>query len=206
MDPLLLAKSMLVGLAIAAPLGPIGALCISRALAGGFWSGLAGGLGTALADAAYASLAALGFAAFAAALDLVEAPLKLAGGLFMLWLGLRSLRATPAGGPVRLAARDLAGTVGATFVLTVTNPMTILSFVAVFAALGLADQPEPANAATVVAGVFAGSLAWWALLSGGVAIARRRLPETFASWVARGSALVLMLFGLAAIASLALPG
>ncbi len=202
MDPLLLGKSLLVGVAIAAPLGPIGALCINRSLSGGFWAGLSGGLGTALADALYASLAAVGFAAFAATLALIDAPLKLLGGLFLLWLGWKAMRAAPPDAAARVGARDLAGTVAATFFLTVTNPMTVLSFVAVFAGLGLAERPGTANVVSVVAGVFLGSLLWWALLSGGVALVRRRLPDGFARWIARGSGVLLAAFGLLAIGSL----
>lgn len=203
MSLLLFGKSVVLGLAVAAPLGPIGALCINRTLARGATAGMAGGLGTAAADALHASLAALGFAAFSATLAAVDMPLRLLGGLFMLWLGWRSLRPALLPAPPRPAARagatdlplDLLGTVGATFLLTVTNPMTILSFAALFAGLGLTEAAGAAGAAAVVAGVFLGSMLWWCLLSGGVALVRRRLPQGFARWVSRGSGLVLLLFG-----------
>lgn len=87
MELTLILKSIVLGLAVAAPLGPIGALCINRTLERGFWAGVAGGFGTALADAVYASLAALGFSAFAATLATIDTPLKIIGGLFMVWLG-----------------------------------------------------------------------------------------------------------------------
>lgn len=201
MDPALFLKSLFLGLAIAAPLGPIGALCINRTLERGFAAGVAGGLGTALADAVYATLAALGFALFAHVLGLIDMPLRLAGGAFMLWLGWKGLRARPSGAAARVSARDLAGTTAATFLLTVTNPMTILSFAAIFAGLGLASTEGSAGAALVVAGVFAGSMLWWAFLSGGVALARHRLPDGFACWVSRLSGVVLIGFGLWAMAS-----
>lgn len=200
-DPGLFARSVLLGLAVAAPLGPIGALCINRTLERGFRAGVAGGLGTALADAVWASLAAAGFAAFAAVLALVDAPLKLAGGLFMLWLGIASLRPKPVRPAAQVGARDLLGTTAATFLLTVTNPMTVLTFAALFAGLGLAAEPDVGSAALVVVGVFAGSLLWWVLLSGGVALARDRLPRSFALWTSRLSGLVLILFGLWAVGS-----
>jgi putative LysE/RhtB family amino acid efflux pump len=160
MEILLFGKSMLLGLAVAAPLGPIGALCINRTLERGFWAGVAGGVGTALADGIYASLAAIGFSAFAATLAMIDAPLKLVGGLFMLWLGWKSMLPKPARVAAQVGARDLLGTIAATFLLTVTNPMTILSFAAMFAGLGLADALGAINAAIVVAGVFLGSLLW----------------------------------------------
>lgn len=201
MDPLLFAKSLVLGLAVAAPLGPIGALCINRTLELGFRAGVAGGLGTALADAGYASLAALGFAAFSTVLAEIDMPLRIVGGLFLLWLGWKGLTPKPPAAAVRVGARDLLGTVAATFFLTVTNPMTILSFAAIFAGLGLADAPGAAGATAVISGVFSGSMLWWILLSGGVALARHRLPARFARLIAVGSAVILLLFGLAALGS-----
>lgn len=199
-DPVLFGKSLLLGLAVAAPLGPIGALCVSRTLERGFWAGVAGGLGTAIADGVYASLAALGFAAFTAVLAQISGPMRLAGGVLLLWLGWKSLRAKPSAGIASVGAKDLIGTVVATFGLTITNPMTILSFAAMFAGLGLADVGS--DAFTVIAGVFLGSLAWWFVLSGAVAIAHRRLPAGFARWTSLASGTVLIAFGLMALASI----
>ena len=205
MELLLFCKSMLLGLAVAAPLGPIGILCINRALERGFWAGVAGGLGTALADAIYACLAAIGFSTLTATLATLAPWLKLAGGLFMLWLGWKSLRPNPrrAAAPARTNEfRGFSGTIAATFLLTLTNPVTIFSFAALFAGLGLTDTPGATNALAVVAGVFLGSLLWWFLLSGGVALAQRRLPEGFSLCVSRMSGVVLMGFGFYALGSL----
>ncbi|KOF16818.1 lysine transporter LysE [Ensifer adhaerens] len=201
MSALLFGKGLLLGLAIAAPLGPIGALCISRTLERGFWAGVAGGLGTALADASYALLAAAGFAAFATLLATISTPLSLLGGAFMIWLGWRGLRPSPIATAAKVGAGDLIRTTAATFLLTIANPLTILSFAAFFAVLGLAKAGGLANAAIVVAGVFLGSLAWWMLLSGGVALAHTRLPDSFVNWVSRLSGLVLIAFGVIAIGS-----
>ena len=190
MDLLLFAKSIALGLAIAAPLGPIGVLCINRTLEKGFWAGMAGGLGTALADASYATLAAAGFAAFSAMLQVVDLPLRLIGGGFMIYLGIIGLRAPVAKKAAAVGARDLIGTVSATFLLTIANPATILSFAAIFAGLGLANQPG-FDAALVVAGVFTGSLMWWLFLSGTVrrtaSPAARRLHPRHGDPVRRGA-------------------
>lgn len=201
MDPMLFVKSLFLGLAIAAPLGPIGALCINRTYECGFAAGLAGGLGTALADAVYAALAAAGFAAFASVLGMIDMPLRLTGGAFMLWLGWKSLRPAPQRAAVAVSARDLIGTTAATFLLTITNPMTILSFAALFAGLGLAAGAGRTGAVLVVAGVFAGSMLWWGMLSGGVALARHRLPDAFATWVSHLSGVLLIAFGFWAVGS-----
>ncbi|SED18043.1 LysE family translocator [Rhodobacter sp. 24-YEA-8] len=201
MEAMLFLKSLLLGVAIAAPLGPIGALCINRTLERGFTAGGAGGLGTALADAVYAALAAVGFAAFSHALGVIDTPLRIVGGAFMLWLGWKSLTPMPPRRAAKVSARDLLGTTVATFMLTITNPMTILSFAAMFAGLGLASGAGAVEAVLVVCGVFIGSMLWWAVLSGGVALARHRLPETFAGWVSRISGAVLIVFGIWAVGS-----
>ncbi|WBL31755.1 LysE family transporter [Sinirhodobacter sp. HNIBRBA609] len=199
---LLLGKSIAMGVAIAAPLGPIGALCIQRTLARGFASGVAGGLGTALADAAYAAAAAAGFATFAALLQKISGPLGLVGGVFLLWLAWRGWP-RGGGGAVRAAAapepRGLWATTLTTFALTMTNPATILSFAAIFAGLGLARAASVGAAVTVVAGVFAGSMLWWIFLSGLVAALHRRLPEAFAQWTARISSVMMGAFGIWAL-------
>jgi putative LysE/RhtB family amino acid efflux pump len=197
----LLSKGLVLGLAVAAPLGPIGALCISRALERGFAAGVAGGLGTALADGVYAALAALGFATFSSILATISLPLQLGGGAFMLWLGWNGLTPGPQRAAASISARDLGGTIAATFLLTIANPMTILSFAALFAGLGLATEADTASAALVSAGVFAGSLLWWCFLSGGVSLFRNRLPPGFSIWVSRISGATLIGFGAWAMGS-----
>ncbi len=199
MSLLLFGKGLLLGLAVAAPLGPIGVLCINRTLERGFWTGMAGGLGTALADAVYASVAAISFSTFAGVLARINAPVKIVGGLFMLWLGWQSLRLKPSRAAAQVGARDVLGIVAATFLLTIANPMTILSFAAIFAGFGLASAPIFTNVVSVVAGVFLGSLLWWLVLSGGVALLRRRVSERFTIWITYISGLILIGFGFYAL-------
>lgn len=204
MDVALFLKSVVLGLAIAAPLGPIGALCINRTLERGFLAGVAGGLGTAIADGVYATLAAFGFATFSAILTGIDIPMRLAGGVFMLYLGWKTFQAKPRVVAATVSARDLVGTTAATFFLTITNPMTILSFIALFAGLGLASASGVSAALTVIAGVVLGSMLWWTVLSGGVALVRHRLPPAFAIWTSRVSAIILLGFGCWAIGSVLL--
>lgn len=195
------AKGFALGFAVAAPLGPIGALCINRTLQRGFWVGLAGGLGTAIADAAYGALAALGFAAFSAFLAEIDGPMRLVGGLAMIWLGWQGMRPRPPRPAAEIGARDLFGTIAATFLLTIANPTTILSFAVFFAGLGLASAADAPSALVVVAGVFAGSLAWWVILTGGVAMVRHKVSDRFALWVGRISGSLILAFGLLAVGS-----
>ncbi|MEK9971673.1 MAG: LysE family transporter [Ferrovibrio sp.] len=204
-DSDLFLRGILLGLAVAAPVGPIGVLCIQRSLAGGFWSGFSGGIGTAVADAVYAALAAAGFAVLAGNLGAVgpvsvQQILQWGGAVFIAWLGWRTFSApvaeTAADAPVQ--GRPLRLFV-VTFALTMSNPATVLSFAALFAGLGLAADPTPGAAASVVAGVFIGSLLWWALLSGGIAALRHRVGAELRRWINRIAGLVLILFAIALV-------
>ena len=199
-DPLLfLAKGTVLGLAVAAPVGPIGLLCISRTLERGFRAGVAGGLGTALADASFAGLAATGFAAFSFVLGIIAAPLQVIGGGVLVALGVAGWRARSDAKPASIEEVGIARLTAVTFLLTLANPATILSFAAMLAGLGLAESAAAEDAAAVTLGVFTGSLAWWFFLCGLVALLRQRLPQGFSLWVSRISAIILIGFGVTAI-------
>jgi threonine/homoserine/homoserine lactone efflux protein len=195
-------RGLAIGLAIAAPVGPIGLLCIRRTLADGPLAGFLCGLGAALADGVYGAVAAFGLTALAAALVEQQTVLGLAGGAFLVVLGLR-IMATPPPEAARPTPWSATGAVGTTFLLTLTNPMTILSFAAIFAALGLGSGgPGPIHApAVLVLGVFLGSLLWWACLAGLTAQLRHRLPAAAMTWLNRISGAVLLAFGIAALSS-----
>jgi threonine/homoserine/homoserine lactone efflux protein len=194
-------KGALLGFSIAAPVGPIGVLCIRRSLGAGFLAGFASGLGAATADALYGAVAGLGLTAVSSVLLAGRGWLRLVGGLLLLALGARTFFAAPAAprpasstGPPRGLLHQYAST----FLLTVTNPATILSFTAAFGALGLVTRLA---AAALVAGVFAGSAAWWLLLAGATSRLRARLPPTALAWINRGSGLILGVFGALALAA-----
>lgn len=195
---ILFLKGALLGIIITAPPGPIGTLCINRTLERGFWAGAALGLGTALGDASYALVAVGGLAIFADALASIAIPLAFGGGLLLIWLGYRSLSSDPVAA-AEIGAGDLLRTTLATFFLTISNPATILSFGALFAAFGLAHENGASSASFIVGGAFAGSIAWWLFLSGMVRLARNRLSENFAASVGRVSAYLLIGFGVVAL-------
>jgi threonine/homoserine/homoserine lactone efflux protein len=191
-----LAKGLVLGFSIAAPVGPIGVLCFRRALDQGFWPAAAGGLGTAVADAAYAAVAAFGITVISTLLLDYQRALAIVGGMALLWLGARAFRTRPAERPASADDRGLAPMFAATFLLTLANPSTILSFAAVFAGLGLVGATRGGAAAGVLTlGVFAGSMLWWILLSGMVSALRTRVPRTALVWVNRVSAFLLGAFG-----------
>jgi len=173
-----LLKGAVIGFAIAAPVGPIGVLCIRRTFAEGRAAGLATGLGAATADACYGAVAAFGLTAVADWLLGFQAELRLVGGAFLCGLGLKTMLSRPASAGAKLEGRGLARAYATTVALTLTNPATILSFLAVFAGAGLGQSSQGIGAAAgMVVGVFAGSAAWWLLLSGFVDRWRRRYPE-----------------------------
>ena len=202
MDIEFLAKGLVIGLSVAAPVGPIGVLCIRRTLANGRASGFVTGLGAATADATYGAIAAFGLTAISDALVDNGSWFRLIGGVALLYLGLRTFRSRPADSTSARERGDLARDYASSLGLTLTNPATILSFAAIFAGLGLADEgADYGSAGAMVAGVLAGSASWWFILSVSVSLTRSRL-DPYLSHVNRLSGLVIGGFGLAALASL----
>jgi threonine/homoserine/homoserine lactone efflux protein len=197
-------RGLAIGFGIAAPVGPIGILCIRRTLADGRAVGFAAGLGAATADALYGAVAAFGLTLVSSALVGQRAWLQAVGGIFLCYLGVRIWMAAPAS--TAGAARREPGLVSAwatTFALTVTNPTTILSFAAIFAGLGLGGAAGGYGLATLmVAGVFLGSAFWWLLLSTGVGFLRSSITPAHLRWVNRGAAAIITAFGFGALVGL----
>ena len=202
MDVRVLLRGIVLGFSIAAPVGPIGVLCIRRTLAKGRAVGLVSGLGAATADAIYGCIAGFGLTFVSSALIGGQVWLRLIGGAFLCYLGVRTFLAVPAERATLARGSGLAGAYVSTFFLTITNPMTILSFAAIFAGLGVADTGgRYGSAATLVLGVFAGSALWWLGLSTVVGLLRGRLDVRALRWVNRISGVVIVGFGLFAILS-----
>ena len=195
-------KGMAIGFTIAAPVGPIGILCIRRSLAEGRQIGLATGLGAASADAAYGCIAGFGLTIVSSFLVGQRGWLAFLGGSFLCCLGVRTFISKPAEQAAEVRGPGLLSAYFSTLFLTLTNPMTILSFAAVFAGFGLGATPDYLAAGTLVAGVFLGSALWWLLLSSGVALFRSRVSSTWMQTVNRLSGGVLFAFGLYALSML----
>jgi threonine/homoserine/homoserine lactone efflux protein len=200
MDATLFFRGLLLGFAIAAPVGPIGLLVIQRTLNDGRLVGLLSGLGAATADAIYGAMAAFGLSLLTAFLVEQQLWLGLAGGLFLCYLGVRTVMAPPAVQAITVESRGLLGAWSTTLALTLTNPMTILAFVAIFAGAGLATASGNTLAALLlVTGVFLGSAAWWLLLSGGVALLRAFVNAQTLRWINWIAGGVIVAFGVLAI-------
>jgi len=174
-------QGAVLGFSIAAPVGPIGVLVLRRSIDGGRKAGFLCGLGAATADLCYGAAAAYGVTALSA----WQRPTSIIGGILLLYLAWSTYRSSP--GEKAASSSGFAGT----FALTLANPMTILSFAALVASAGTASP------AWFIAGVFLGSLAWWALLSSAAALIPARRATLV--WVNRLAALVLAGFGLAAL-------
>ncbi len=203
MDYSLFLRGLVIGFSIAAPVGPIGVLCIRRTLADGRISGLVTGLGAATADGMYGCVAGFGLTFISSVLIDQQLWLQLFGGLFLCYLGVKTLVSKPAEQEAKVGSTGLLSSYASTFLLTVTNPMTIISFAAIFAGLGLANTSGSyASALILVLGVFLGSAAWWLLLSGGVGLFRDKFNTQAMLWVNRISGVVIAVFGAIALGSL----
>lgn len=199
MDPTFLVRGLVIGFTVAAAVGPISLLTMRRTIAHGRVYGLASGLGVASADASYGGIAAFGLTAVSSVLVGARTALALVGGTFLVWLAIRTIRARP---PAAAAVADerpgLVAAYLSIYGLTMTNPMTILSFAGIFAGLGLSGRGG-LDAALLTLGVFLGSGLWWVVLTAIVAKLRERITPRALVWVNRVSGTVLLAFGAVAI-------
>jgi threonine/homoserine/homoserine lactone efflux protein len=203
MDISFLMRGFIIGFSIAAPVGPIGVLCMRRTLAEGRASGLVSGLGAATADAIYGSVAGFGITFISNFLVSQQLWLRLVGGVFLCYLGIRTILAKPADQAASANGNGLLGAYASTFFLTLTNPMTILFFAAIFAGLGLGGtNGNYMSAGVLVFGVFLGSALWWLVLSGGVGLFRAKFNAHGLQWVNRISGLIITGFGAFALLGL----
>ncbi len=202
MDVILLIKGVLVGFLIAAPVGPVGILCAHRTLDTGLGSGLSSGLGAATADTVFGGVAAFGLAFVAEFLLANEVLLRLVGAILLFVIGIRTLikvvRTTPDPVPRHRFASDYAST----FALTITNPITILSFAPVFVAVGaVVHDSSLASALSLIVGVLAGSALWWLTLCFGVSLFRARVTDEHMRWINKLSGSLIIFFGVLVLLS-----
>ncbi len=203
MDASFFIRGLLPGLSIAAVVGPMSILCIHRTLDRGQRYGLVSGLGIATADGVYGSVAAFGLTVIASFLINQQQWIRLIGGLFLICLGLKAMFSKPVERSTGTVVDSLFAAYVSAFLLTLSSPMTILSFAAVFAGMGVGSVRSGEIAALlVVLGVFSGSALWWCLLTSGVNLLRRKVTMSRLRWINRGSGALLIAFGIVALSSI----
>ena len=196
MDFSFLISGIIIGFSIAAPVGPIGVLCIRRTLAKGRLHGLVSGLGAATADAVYGCIAAFGLTFISDVLVQQQLWLRLIGGTFLIFLGVKTILSKLSEKPPSDKRTGLLTAYGSTFFLTLTNPVTILSFAAIFAGIGLGSAvADYGSAALLVFSVFAGSAMWWLILSGTVSLLQKKVTPRVLNCINRVAGAVIMGFG-----------
>ncbi|EKV01067.1 putative threonine efflux protein [Leptolyngbya sp. PCC 7375] len=191
-------RGLVLGISIAAPVGPIGLLCIRRSLSYGTITGLLSGLGAATADGVYGAIAAFGLAFISNFLTNQARWLGIIGGLFLCYLGITTFLSKPADKTTEISRTGLAGAYLSTLGLTLTNPATILSFVLLFAGFAPTGL-DYGQAVVMVGGVFLGSALWWLILSSGVSRLRHWLTPGRLVWVNRVFGVLITGFGIVAL-------
>jgi len=206
MDLSLALKGVLIGLSVAAPIGPMSMLTRRRAIDRGLAAGLVSGLGIALADATYGAVAAFGLTSLSDLLIDHQRIIRIAGGVALLYIAWRILRNARQPIESRLeaaASHSLGRIVGTMYLLTLSNPTTILAFAAIFGGLGLSLGSSTLDSVVLVASVFAGSMLWWLVLCGVLAKIRNRLTP---AWIARidlaAGGIILVMAGISIAAGL----
>ncbi|WP_433746477.1 LysE family translocator [Falsibacillus pallidus] len=201
MDIWILIKGLLIGLSIAAPVGPIGVLCIRNTLMHGKKSGFITGMGAAFADGVYGLIAGFGLTGISRFLMGYQDPIHLIGGVFLLYLGVRTYFSQPANAPAILPEKAGWTAFLSVFLLTLSNPMTILSFLAIFAGIG-GQKPGISSSLQLVFGVFFGSILWWFILSSGVNLAKSKMTPAILLRINRLSGGIIAAFAIWTLASL----
>ena len=196
-------KGIAVGAVIAVPVGPVGILCLRKTIFEGELAGLISGLGAASGDAFFGVIAAFGLTFISQWLLGYESLLRAAGGCYLLYAGAHALlRLRPVATGAYRSRETLFHSFVSTFLLTITNPLTILVFLGIFEALGLRGAHATLLlAAALVVGVWTGSFVWWLTLSLGIGMFRRAIGPRHLGWISRGSGAVLFLSGAALVAT-----
>lgn len=203
MDPALFVKGIVIGFVIAVPVGPMGMLCISRALSGGPAYGFFSGLGVATGDAVSAAVAALGLTLVSGFLLAQQMWLRLVGGIFLCGVGSKTFLTGPSADSGAATLGGLGVAYGSALLMTFSNPVTILSFMAIYAGWGVESQSGNYLSATALTGgVFLGSALWWVLLSGGLFTFRAGFSHAGLRWVHRVSGTIIAGCGVIILLSL----
>ncbi len=202
MEPIFFIKGLIIGFAMAVPIGPVGIMCIRKTLSEGHARGMIIGLGSATVDSLYGSMAAFGLTFVSDAIISQQFWLRLVGGGLLLFLGIRTFRAKPNDPKIPVVYKGLLRSYFSAFFLVLTNPVTIFAFVAVFAAFGLGHTLNIFSASILVIGVFVGSCLWFFILGYVATLFREKLDTKGLQWVNRIAGTLIIVSGVAAFVSL----
>jgi len=203
MDLLLLLKGLAIGFGMAVPIGPVGVLCIRKTLADGHTRGYIIGIGGATADALFASIAAFGISFISNAIATQEIWFHVAGGALLVFLGIRTYRAKRKDPVLPFENKGYVGVYLSAVVLAITNPVTTVAFMALFAAFGLNSGLTIFRASTLVAGVFLGSTLWFMTLSFIATSFRKKLSSGGGLvWVNMFAGMLIIVSGFAAFVTI----
>jgi len=195
-------KGIAIGFIMAIPIGPIGIMCIRKTLTEGRLSGLIIGLGAATADLFYGCVAVFGLTVISDTLSDQRIWIRIVGGALLLFLGIKTFRAQPKDPKLKISGSGRLRSYFTVVVLTLTNPLTIFAFIAVFAAFGLGDGLSFFSAVVLVAGVFIGSCLWFFLLTSGTILFRKKLDLVGLKWVNKIAGILIIISGFIVIGSL----
>ncbi|NLT52735.1 MAG: LysE family transporter [Ignavibacteria bacterium] len=197
-------SGLFLGISVAVPIGPVGLLCIDRTIKKHFWSGFFSGIGAASADALYGLIAGLGITFISNLLIKEEFYFQLIGGILLVAIGIKSFKLKPRKMKnYEPSKKKLARDFFSAFILTITNPGTVIFFMAVFSGFGLAEiAGQYFNTFILVAGIFIGSVTWWFFLSGTAYFLKPKINEKFLTGLNHLSSTAIIIFGLVILASL----
>jgi len=195
-------KGIAIGFVMAIPIGPIGIMCIRKTLTEGRLSGLIIGLGAATADLFYGCVAVFGLTVISDTLSDQRIWIRIVGGALLLFLGIKTFRAQPKDPKIKISGSGRLRSYFTVVILTLTNPLTIFAFIAVFAAFGLGDGLSFFSAVVLVAGVFIGSCLWFFLLTSGTILFRKKLDLVGLKWVNKIAGILIIISGFIVIGSL----
>ena len=209
MEMSILFKGLILGISVAAPLGPIGLLCINRTLNKNFMSGVVSGMGATFADVFYGVIAGFGITFISNFFIDNKILFNVLGGFILLFMGWRTFRKKnqsfqrTKSVSIKFRKRNYVNDFLSTFVLTLSNPVTILFFTAVFATFGL-SSPDVGlkSAGLLIFGVFLGSGIWWMFINGMANKFRYKISDTLIPRINMISGIVIMVFGVAILLNL----
>ncbi len=209
-NPLIIPVGLLIGVLVAAPVGPVNVLCIQRAVERGFWGGIAAGLGAVLGDGLIAFLASFWVGTISGAVQYHRTAIQIVGGLALIGFGLKlyftppRLEALHPTHEENASLKDFAWDIPQTFFLTITNPGAVLGLFAIFGGVStFVEVRSNVDALTMVAAIMSGSLAWWVTLSNLIGRFRHRLNAERLKLINQMAGLLLVSFGVVLVGEMA---